>query len=1298
MFMQKKKGFTLIEVIGVIVIILLLFLLATPIIVNYVKDTKESAANVQLNTIKDSAKNWASARENINLLPTKNGDCIEVTLGELKSSGYIDFDITNPETNELYSDSIKVVIRKENNNLTYEVNETDKQVCDTVIDSGTPAWIYGGSSKKLISKNDAVVLTIKSNQKIKENNLTEEKIIVRVNNKIEENAIVNIKNCTNGEILSCDIEVSNLINTGNINLLIEEKTLVNESDEKSRTTLIETDVLVDNKAPIIVYKGKTNTNYNIKYATRKDTVVIKIEATDENYGSEELTNEDIKVLIGGKEEALTKTISKKSITKGISYEIKLENIEGSGDISIVVSPNKIKDNLGNSNKQIIITPGVKVDNNAPVIEYNGNGNTGYSKYAEVEIKVKEEETGINKETLKYTWSETTEGNVDKKYSNNATVRKENVTGEYYLIAEACDNAGNCTKEVSKVYKLSKEGPVITFIENGTTNYQNMANLVIKVESQVGIDNNSLKYEVAKEKNVEPSKKFTNEQEIEISGVTGEYYVIAKACDKDGLCTTATSGAYKLDNEGPVVAFSPSENKTYKKSQSAKVTVEDNTGVVNASSLKYIISNTTTATPDKTLLNGATITIDSVTGNYYIIVEACDGAGNCVTSKSGAYYVDNSAPTITYGTNGNSAYQKSVSTTVTANANTGEMNTIKYIVSTDKNATPSTSLTNGGTVTISGKTGTYYVVVEACDKAGNCKTQASNAFYLDNSAPTITFGTNGNSTYAKSRSTTVTANANTGTLASLTYTISTSTSATPNTNLSNGGTVTISGVTGTYYVVAKACDQAGNCTTKASGAFMMDNSAPTITFGTNGNSTYAKSRSTTVTANANTGTLASLTYTTSTSTSATPSTSLTNGGTVTISGVTGTYYVIAKACDGAGNCTTKASGAFKLDNTKPSVSVSVSGTTASITLSDGIGLSGYQVTTSSSATSYTAISGTSKSVSYTASAAGTYYVHVKDTAGNINSTTFKIDSSSFCSYTAGQTWDYAYTGGIQSFTVPCTGTYKLEVWGAQGGEAFRVGGKPGETGSSPGGKGGYASGNISLTQSNILYIGVGGAGLDKSSAGTTGYGSSAYPLYVVPGGYNGGGIALIEKAHSAYAGSGGGATHIALNANRGVLANYVNNKSEIIIVAGGGGGSAASSYNTRVTSTGGAGGGTNGGKGADNPANVCSSCGGGAYAYGAAGGTQSSGYAFGQGGSVPEAYWNWYTLNYCLPGGGGGGYYGGMSNAGIQFTNGDTNLEYSEHGGGAGGGGSGYIGGVTGGTTTAGQREGNGYARITLVSY
>ncbi|MCR5151287.1 MAG: InlB B-repeat-containing protein [Clostridiales bacterium] len=84
-----------------------------------------------------------------------------------------------------------------------------------------------------------------------------------------------------------------------------------------------------------------------------------------------------------------------------------------------------------------------------------------------------------------------------------------------------------------------------------------------------------------------------------------------------------------------------------------------------------------------------------------------------------------------------------------------------------------------------------------------------------------------------------------------------------------------------------------------------------------------------------------------------------------------------------------------DTSKPSASISAtnnvaSSQTATLSLSDNLNLGGYYWGTSSnySDNTYTAVSGTSKSVTKTVSSAGTYYLTAKDAAGNISSTVSK----------------------------------------------------------------------------------------------------------------------------------------------------------------------------------------------------------------------------------------------------------------------------------------------------------------------
>ena len=65
------------------------------------------------------------------------------------------------------------------------------------------------------------------------------------------------------------------------------------------------------------------------------------------------------------------------------------------------------------------------------------------------------------------------------------------------------------------------------------------------------------------------------------------------------------------------------------------------------------------------------------------------------------------------------------------------------------------------------------------------------------------------------------------------------------------------------------------------------------------------------------------------------------------------------------------------------------------------------------------------------------------------------------------YNFDYTGEIVEWTVPKTGIYSLETWGAQGGEATDG------TNSARGGYGAYAYGEVLLQQGETIYINVGG---------------------------------------------------------------------------------------------------------------------------------------------------------------------------------------------------------------------------------
>jgi len=219
--------------------------------------------------------------------------------------------------------------------------------------------------------------------------------------------------------------------------------------------------------------------------------------------------------------------------------------------------------------------------------------------------------------------------------------------------------------------------------------------------------------------------------------------------------------------------------------------------------------------------------------------------------------------------------------------------------------------------------------------------------------------------------------------------------------------------------------------------------------------------------------------------------------------------------------------------------------------------------------------------------------------------------------------FSYTGAQQTFTVTSgVSTITIKAWGAQG---YGTAGLNNVSGA--GGKGGYVTGNLSVTSGQVLKVYVGQQGQGSGHNGGS-------------GGWNGGGTGY------QYGGAGGGASDVRTSSY--ALANRV------IVAAGGGGGAHGS-----LGSPGGYGGGNVGGSGTNRSSFTAGT-----------GGTQSQGgskgytYGSGQDGSLGQGGTGGSYHNA----GGGGGYYGGGAGAGHAGA----------------GGGSSYIGGVSSAETIAGN--------------
>ncbi len=127
---MKKQGFTLVELLAVIVILGLIALVSVPAITGIIKNSKEELSASQIETIKMAAKNWASDIKNVNKLPQEENKEVCIYFATLQDKGYLPLDLKNPKTGKPYTDTKKsnkpyVNIKRSGKKLIYEINETN---------------------------------------------------------------------------------------------------------------------------------------------------------------------------------------------------------------------------------------------------------------------------------------------------------------------------------------------------------------------------------------------------------------------------------------------------------------------------------------------------------------------------------------------------------------------------------------------------------------------------------------------------------------------------------------------------------------------------------------------------------------------------------------------------------------------------------------------------------------------------------------------------------------------------------------------------------------------------------------------------------------------------------------------------------------------------------------------------------------------------------------------------------------------------------------------------------------------
>ena len=518
-----------------------------------------------------------------------------------------------------------------------------------------------------------------------------------------------------------------------------------------------------------------------------------------------------------------------------------------------------------------------------------------------------------------------------------------------------------------------------------------------------------------------SKVITNYTIVNGSSLTADQTSVTISYTELGETVTTTQ-AITIDTTGPTVTL---QNSVTRSSQAVSDwakrfevygTVNDVSGV---ESIYYCSTTSTTCTPttkySSTSEYSLTLSDTSTTTRY--CVQAVDKLGNKSDIKcSDAYKVDSTAPTVSSSVssstqNAAKTWYKSISLQVNA---TDNIQYIKYCLTTSSTCTPSTTYSSAVSLNNGSSSKICY---QATDNAGNTSSiSCSSGYKVDGTAPTVTkadpITTSGSNGWYKSVTTNFSLSETISGIASLKYCTTTSSTCTPSTAYSvTSGTTTLTSfsqsITNTS-TAKRVCIQVTDVADNASGvvcsdSYKVDNTVPTLTgastLGTSGNGWYKSAKYKYTISDTYSG-LASAKYCKTTSTPCTPSTSYTSETNISLANGTS---LCVNATDNAGNTSdTKCSPKYQVDSTAPTAStLTKSGSTLSATGTDSqskIAASCLSTSSSSCSSSWAASTSVTSpyTAKYTISSAGTYYIHFKDSVGNIkyntNSATFSCSTT------------------------------------------------------------------------------------------------------------------------------------------------------------------------------------------------------------------------------------------------------------------------------------------------------------------
>ena len=147
---MNKKAFTLVELLGVIIILGILGLVIIPKVGNTITNGQEQAYKAQETTIRKAANDFLL--DNTDLL--EDGNTVTIKLGVLKQKGYLPINIKNPKTKTNFSNESRIVIEKEDEHYNIDLFLFDLEDVSEEVNTNSPILALNGEYIEYVEVNE----------------------------------------------------------------------------------------------------------------------------------------------------------------------------------------------------------------------------------------------------------------------------------------------------------------------------------------------------------------------------------------------------------------------------------------------------------------------------------------------------------------------------------------------------------------------------------------------------------------------------------------------------------------------------------------------------------------------------------------------------------------------------------------------------------------------------------------------------------------------------------------------------------------------------------------------------------------------------------------------------------------------------------------------------------------------------------------------------------------------------------------------------------------------------------------